>query len=86
MEKHQNITLSFPRELSALLHDRIPRRGISQYVAKAVRKALEEDERKSMSKLEAAYEQAEKDRSRSRTIKELKTLDADEIEGWEWDE
>ena len=83
--KHENITLSFPSDLTALLHRKVPRRGISKYVADAVRKALEEEEQKQMLQLEAAYEAANKDRHRLKTIEEWKTIEnVDSVEGWEW--
>jgi len=42
---HENITLSFPSDLNAILHARVSNRGISKYVANAVRIALEEEEK-----------------------------------------
>jgi len=83
--KHENITLSFPSDLNALLRVKVPRRGVSKYVAEAVRKALEEDEKRELLDLEAAYEEANKDVDRSRAVEEWKLLDnADKVEGWEW--
>jgi len=85
--RHQNITLSFPSDLNALLHMKVSGRGISKYVAKAVRKALEEDESKEQMELEAAYEEANKDRDRLEVIKDWKTLDdVTDVRNWEWDE
>lgn len=86
-QKHQNITLSFPSDLNALLHARVSRRGISQYVAKSVRESLEADERNELLKLEAAYEEANKDPDRLAVIEDWKTLDnTDSTEGWEWND
>lgn len=83
--RHENITLSFPADLNALLHIKISRRGISKYVAEAVRKALEEDEKKELMKLEAAYEESNEDRERQDVIDEWKDLDhLDNTDGWEW--
>ena len=82
--KHENITLSFPSDLNALLHVRVSRRGISKYVAKAVKKALEEDEQRELLKLEAAYEEAGKDPDRLEVIKDFEALDNADVEGWEW--
>jgi len=84
-QKHENVTLSFPAELNALLHIRVTRRGISKYVANAVKKALEEDERKELMKLEKAYEESNKDQDRVEIVNDWKGLDTvDNIEGWEW--
>lgn len=84
-QKHENITLSFPSDLTSLLHSKVPRRGISKYVADAVRKALEEEEQKKMLQLEEAYEAANKDRDRSKTVEEWKAIEnVDNAEGWEW--
>jgi Arc/MetJ-type ribon-helix-helix transcriptional regulator len=83
--KHENITLSIPSDLNTLLHVRVSRRGISKYVAEAVRKALDEDERKEQLKLEAAYEQANMDHERLQEIKDWSLLDkADRDDEWEW--
>ncbi len=82
--KHSNITLSFPSDLNAILHAKVSRRGISQFVANAVRVALAEKEQQELAELEAAYKQANKDRDRQKTIAEWKALDNDEIENWEW--
>jgi hypothetical protein len=83
--KHQNITLSLPADLNALLHAKFPRRGMSGYVTKVLREALEKDSAKELQALEAAYEDAEKDPARKKFIKEWDALDtSDEIEGWEW--
>lgn len=84
-EKHQNITLSLPKDLNALLHAKVPSRGISKYVADAVRAALEKDTQKAQLELEAAYEEASLDPDRQKVVDEWSTLDADtDIEGWEW--
>lgn len=84
-QKHQNITLSIPAELNALLHAKFPHRGMSNYVAKVVREALEKENAANIKALEAAYEEAENDPSRKKLIKEWAALDSiDDIEGWEW--
>lgn len=85
--KHENITLSFPAELNALLHARVSTRGISKYVAKAVKKALDEDEKRTSMSLEAAYEEAGRDRERLKEIEEWKVLDhLDYNPEWEWND
>ncbi len=84
-QKHENITLSFPHDLNVLLRSHVSSRGISSYVANAVRQALEKDKNLEMKKLEAAYEKANKDPDRKKVLRELKVLDSvDDIEGWEW--
>lgn len=84
-QKHQNITLSIPAELNALLHAKFPHRGMSNYVAKVVREALEKENAANIKALEVAYEEAENDPSRKKLIKEWAALDSiDDIEGWEW--
>jgi Arc/MetJ-type ribon-helix-helix transcriptional regulator len=85
MKMNENITLSFPSDINALLHVRVPRRGISKYVAEAVRKALKEDEQRELLKLEAAYEEANQDQDRLEVIEDWKGLDnADQDDDWEW--
>lgn len=84
-QKHENITLSFPTDLTALLHIKISRRGISKYVAEAVKKALKEDQERELLKLETAYEEANKDPDRLEVMEDWKILDnVDDTEGWEW--
>jgi hypothetical protein len=83
--KHQNITLSLPSDLKAKLHSKFPRRGMSSYVAKVLREALEKDSAKELKALEAAYENAEKDHARKKVINEWEALDSlDDVEDWEW--
>lgn len=82
-EKHENITLSFPSDLAALLHIKIPRRGISKYVSEAVKKALKEDEQKALLKLEAAYEDANKDRDRLKLIEDWAAIEQEDTQEWE---
>jgi muramoyltetrapeptide carboxypeptidase LdcA involved in peptidoglycan recycling len=75
-------TLHGLSDLTALLHSKVPRRGLSKYVADAFRKALEEEEQKQMFQLEATYEAANKDRNRLKTIEEWKTIEnVDNTEG-----
>lgn len=84
-QKHENITLSFPADLRMLLHTKFPHRGMSSFVAKAVREALEKESANTIKALENAYEEAEKDPSRKKVINEWAALDAvDDVEGWEW--
>lgn len=83
-KKHQNITLSFPTDLTLLLHTRLSRRGISKYVAEAVRNRLEEDSVKELQKLEAAYEEATKDPDRLKTIQDWDSITESDSDLWEW--
>ncbi len=84
-QKHENITLSIPAHLNALLHAKFPHRGMSSFVAKVVQEALEKENTSKTKALEAAYEEAENDPSRKKLIKEWAALDTvDDIEGWEW--
>lgn len=80
--KYTNITLSFPEDLNALLHCRVNRREINKYVVEALKKALQEDEKKELIQLEAAYEEANRDADRLETIADWESLDnSDEAEG-----
>ena len=84
-QKHENITLSFPADLNAMLHAKFPHRGISSYVAKVVRESLEKEAAHQIKVLEAAYEEAEQDQARQKLIKEYSVLDAlDDVENWQW--
>lgn len=84
-QKHENITLSIPADLNALLHAKFPHRGMSNFVAKVVKEALEKENATKIKALEASYEEAENDPSRKKLVKEWAALDAvDDIEGWEW--
>ena len=84
-QKHENITLSITADLNALLHAKFPYRGMSNYVSKVVREALEKENATKMKALEAAYEEAENDPARQKSVKEWAALDTvDDIEGWEW--
>ena len=84
--KHQNITLSIPAELNALLHVKVSRRGISKYVSKAILKALQEDEKKEEQKLEAFYEAASKDVDREKEIRAFDALEElNDNPDWEWE-
>lgn len=85
-QKHENITLSFPVELTALLHVKVPARGLSKYVADVVRKALDEDEKRMQSELEKAYEMANLDADREAVIKEWESLDQESDKEWVWED
>ena len=74
-EQKVNVTFSLPRDVNVLLHTRVERRMLSQFVSNAIKKALDE-ERES---LRAAYAQANNDPSRNEVIRDW---DAIESEGW----
>lgn len=74
--KNKNITFSMPDELIGTLHSVVGRRGLSQFVAKAIKKALEER----MSELKRAYAAANNDPDRLKTISDWESLEA---EGWD---
>lgn len=38
--RHQNITFSIPGDLKASLHAHVGKRGMSQFISSAIRKAL----------------------------------------------
>lgn len=84
-KKHVNITLSFPSDLNALLHAKVSKGEISQYVVRAVRESLEAGEKNELRKLEAAYEEANKDPDRLELINDWMAIDnEDTTEGWTW--
>ncbi len=81
--KHENITLSFPSDLKALLYQRVSNRGVSKFVAEAVRKSLEEYEREKELKLEKEYKALMKDASYKEVKEDWKDSDQ-EMADWEW--
>jgi len=83
-QKHENITLSIPADLNAMLHSKFPHRGISSYVAKVVRESLQNEELCRLRSLECAYEEAEKDSNRQEVIAEWAAVDNDDDERWDW--
>lgn len=86
--RHKNITISIPDDLILSLHSQISKRGISQFISKAIRKALKEKEVEEERVLDAAYEAANKDLDRLETIKDWDALsdtsDLNDEEDWEW--
>lgn len=73
--KNVTVTFSIPQDVNDLLHSVVKKRGLSQFVTKAIRSALEEEQEQ----LRLAYEMANNDPDRQQTIDEWKFLDA---EGW----
>jgi metal-responsive CopG/Arc/MetJ family transcriptional regulator len=86
--KHKNMTFSIPDDLLLLLHTKIGKRGLSQFISEATRKALMEKELQEEQELDAAYEAANKDPDRLETIKDWDDLnevsDLLDNEDWEW--
>lgn len=71
-----NVTFSIPESIHSLLHSLIEKRGMSQFVTRALERALE-DERLS---LKAAYTAASLDLDRNSLIEEWANLEGD---GWD---
>lgn len=87
--KHKNITISIPEDLKAILYTHIRKRGVSQFISDAIRKALKEEENQKEKELDAAYEAANQDHDRIETLREWNSLDdvrdlIEEDEDWEW--
>lgn len=86
--RHQNITFSIPEDLKATLHARVGKRGMSQFISKAIRKALEDEQLKKERELDAAYEAASRDEDRLEILRDWEALDyfdqADNHEDWSW--
>lgn len=71
-----NATFSIPEDVLQLLHAFVEKRGLSKFVAQAIKKALEEKR----NSLKAAYREAEKDEDTKETIEDWAKLD-----GEDWD-
>lgn len=74
--KNKNVTFSMPLEIISQLHTTVPKKGLSQFVAKAIAKALEEEN----AQLKADYIASTTDTERNKTIAEWDEL---EVEGWD---
>lgn len=70
------VTFSIPEDVNVLLHTVVEKRGLSEFATKALERALEEEQRT----LQEAYENANEDPDRNRTIQEWAVL---EKEGWD---
>ncbi len=70
-----HVTFSIPEDVNRQLHRIVPKRGLSEFVTKALEAALEE----ATSSLKKAYAAAEQDLDRKKTIEEWSDL---EIEDW----
>ena len=71
-----NVTFSIPETINSLLHSLIEKRGMSQFVTRALERALEE-ERLS---LKAAYTAASQDPERISLLEQWAILEGD---GWD---
>ncbi|MBX7066775.1 MAG: hypothetical protein K1X28_06050 [Parachlamydiales bacterium] len=74
--KKIHVTFSIPEEVNTLLHSTVEKRGLSEFVTKALQKALAE-ERDSLKK---AYAAANQDPDRNELLKDWSDLDK---EGWD---
>lgn len=80
-----NITLSLPIHLYKRIHESIARGQISKFTAAALKKALDELDKKRELELEAMFKSAAKAEKKDRESKEwLESDNLLEIEGWEW--
>ncbi len=86
--KHKNITFSIPEDLKAHLLAHVDKRGMSRFISSAIRKALEDEERKKESELDAAYEEANQDMDRLDALRDWDTTgdikDFVDDEDWSW--
>jgi hypothetical protein len=76
LTKKVNVTFSIPENINSLLHSLVEKRGMSQFVTKALERALEE-ERLS---LKAAYAAANDDSDRRLVLQDWSAFDSD---GWD---
>ena len=87
--RHTNMTFSIPEDLKAVLYSTVGRTNISRFISNAVRKSLEEEALQKEKNLDLAYEAANQDEDRLKTILEWNALDTendifDKNENWEW--
>lgn len=75
LQQKVNVTFSLPVEINTLLHTRVERRMLSQFVSAAISKALNEER----ANLRAAYKAANNDPDRNEVITDWDALDS---EGW----
>ncbi len=75
-QKKVHVTFSIPVEINNLLHAVVEKRGLSDFAAKALQKALDE-ERQS---LKDAYAAANNDPDRKSILSDWEALDS---EGWD---
>ena len=73
-EKKIHVTFSIPEEVNSLLHTVVEKRGLSEFVTKALRKALEEE----TNILKKAYAQAATDPDRQSAIDDWSILDKED--------
>lgn len=86
--KHKNITFSIPEDLKAMLYAYTNRRGLSRFISEAIRRALEEEKFAKEKELDAAYEAANQDPSRLKTLENWNVIDdindLNTDEDWDW--
>ncbi len=75
-EKKIHVTFSIPEEVNSMLHTVVEKRGLSEFVTKALRKALAE-ERDSLRK---AYAAANEDPDRNDVINDWSALDTEGLD------
>jgi hypothetical protein len=73
--KHQNMTFSIPEDLKFILLSHVRKRGVSQFISTAIRKALAEEAFEREQELDAAYEAANRDSNRSEILPDWNELD-----------
>jgi len=76
-QKKIHVTFSIPEDVNSLLHSVVEKRGLSEFVTKALQKALEE-EREALKK---AYAAANEDPGVKEVIDDWSALDVED-----WDE
>lgn len=74
--KKIHVTFSIPEDVNRLLHSTVEKRGLSEFVTKALKKALDEE----TDLLKKAYASASEDADRNKTVEEWSDL---EVEGWD---
>lgn len=73
-----NLTFSIPKEISAELHTYIKRRGMSKFVAQAIKKSLEEEKKK----LRLEYQMANEDEGQREAQKDWEVTLLDGSDEW----
>lgn len=70
-----HVTFSLPKDVNKLLHSYVPKRGLSNFVSRAIVKALEEEQ----AQLKAEFLANENDSVMKSEMKDWEDLD---LEGW----
>lgn len=74
--KKVHVTFTIPEDVNALLHSVVEKRGLSEFVTKALKKALQEER----DALKKAYAAADQDPDRKELLDDWSDLDSD---GWD---